>query len=268
MANSSLYVGVDAGSTFCKAIALTNNSSGSIVKVVSLVMGNPEKAANQCLEDLAKKTYQKVKILRACAVATGQNSDKITITVKESEITCLGLAGYTINPEINLVVDVGSFSMKALKLEENGKGKVKDFVMNNKCAGGAGILLELVAEGLEMKVEELEKKAFESKNPIAISSQCSIFAESEVISYKNDGANIADLVAGVCNSVAGRIYPMVKTLDRTPHNVAFAGGVALNKKVAKNLEERLELSLMPISMDPQYVSAYGAALIAKKREGD
>ncbi len=267
MANSNFYIGVDAGSTFCKAIALNSDSNDLKIKTIALVMGNPEKAATQCLEELAKKTNQKVKTLRANAVVTGQNNDKISIDAKESEIICIGLGAYDLNPEINLVVDVGSFSMKALKLEENGKGKVKDFVMNNKCAGGAGILLELVAEGLEMKVDELEKKAFESKNPIAISSQCSIFAESEVISYKNEGANIADLVAGVCNSVAGRIYPMVKTLDRSPHNVAFGGGVALNKKVAKNLEERLNLTLIPISMDPQYLAAYGAGLMAKRKEG-
>ena len=126
--------------------------------------------------------------------------------------------------------------------------------------------MELVAEGLEMRIDELNNKAFQAKKPIQISSQCSIFAESEVISYKNEGANIPDLVAGVCNSVAGRIYPLIRMIDKQTKKVAFSGGVAKNKYIAENLEERLGFKLVKLSLEPEYIAAYGAAIIAKEAE--
>jgi activator of 2-hydroxyglutaryl-CoA dehydratase len=110
--------------------------------------------------------------------------------------------------------------------------------------------------------------ASKSTNPIPISSQCSIFAESEVISHKNEGADLPDLVAGVCNSVAGRIYPLVRMLDKDPKTVAFTGGVAKNEWIVKNLEERLEFKLIKLPIDPELIGAYGAAIIAKERRGD
>ncbi len=259
MVDDTFFVGIDAGSTVCKAIAV--NSSGILEHSMAPILGNPESATASCIKKISSISKSKPKQLKKLAIATGLNSDKISILKKEQEITCIGTGAFTLNSNIRLVIDVGSFSMKALKLDN--KGNVKEFMMNNKCAGGSGILLELVAEALELDISELAEKAFESTNPISISSQCSIFAESEVISYKNEGANISDLVAGVCNSVAGRMYPLVRRLDKDPKNLAFTGGVAKNKKIVQNLEERLNLEIIETGLDPQFITAYGAAIIAK-----
>lgn len=253
------FVGLDVGSSFCKAIAL--NSDGIADKIITPLMGNPERATRYCLKELSKNLNSKPKKLSKATLATGLNSDKVSIEDKESEVTCIGKGIYNLNPIINLIVDVGAFSMKALKLNE--EGNVEEFLMNTKCAGGSGILLELVAEALELDVSDVADVAFKSKNPIQISSQCSIFAESEVISHKNEGADISDLLAGVCNSVAGRIYPMILRLDKTPNKIAFTGGVAKNKQVVHNLEERLDLKLVNLPLDPQYIPAYGAAVLMK-----
>jgi predicted CoA-substrate-specific enzyme activase len=255
----TFFVGIDAGSTVCKAVAI--NSSGISESAMAPILGNPESAMTNCIKTISYKSKMKPKLLKKYAVVSGLNSDKITIEEKEPEVTCIGRGAFDLNSNIRLVIDVGSFSMKALRIDS--KGNVKDFMMNNKCAGGSGILLELVAEALELEVSALAEKAFESKNPIPISSQCSIFAESEVISYKNEGANITDLIAGVCNSVAGRMYPLVHRLDKNPKNLAFTGGVAKNKKIVQNLEERLNLKLIDLGLDPQFITAYGAAIIAK-----
>jgi len=261
---NNYFAGIDVGSTFCKAVIINAGDNSIAARSFSPIKGDPEKASLTCLKDLSKKVKTSSRKLKKKSLATGLNADKISIKEKESEITCIGRGSYELNPELDIVVDVGSFSMKALKLGE--KGKITDFMKNYRCAAGSGVLLELVAEGLELKITELAEIAEQSTEPIPISSQCSIFAESEVISYKNEGANIPDLIAGVCNSVAGRIYPLVKMLDKEAKNVAFSGGVAKNKWIVQNLEERLELRLNQLPLEPEYVGAYGAALIAKERE--
>lgn len=265
MVNKNYFVGVDVGSTVCKVVIVDSYGEKILGKTKISVMGNPENATNLCLKELSKKLKIKLKLLKKTALATGLNSDKISIKEKESEITCIGKGVYNLNPHVTVAVDIGSFSMKALKMDENGK--VVDFMMNNKCAAGSGILLELVGEGLELDVSELADVALKAKNPISISSQCSIFAESEVISYKNEGANLSDLVAGVCNSVAARAYSLIRMLDKEFKNVVFTGGVAKNQKVVQNLEERLNFELIKLPLDPEYITAYGAAIAAKERSG-
>ena len=265
MAEGKFFIGIDVGSSVCKGVAIDINGNTIVSKTASMVMGDPEKAATQCLKDLSRLVKDKLKSLKKNVVTTGHNGDKISFGEKISEITCIGKGAYILNPDIRIIVDVGSFTMKAIKIED--KGKVKDFMMNDRCAAGAGILLELVAEGLELHVSELADIALKSTNPISISSQCSIFAESEVISYKNEGSDIADLVAGVCNSVAGRIYPLTKMLEKDAENIAFAGGVAKNKQIVQNLEKRMNKKLIEISIEPEYIAAFGAAILARKSGG-
>ena len=186
---------MDIGSSICKAIAL--NSNGVVDKIMIPLMGDPETATKYCLRELSRNLNTKPKKLSKVTLATGLNSDKVSIENKESEVTCIGKGAYKLNPDINIVIDVGAFSMKALKISVDGN--IKEFLTNTKCAGGSGILLELVAEALELDISEVANIALESKNPIQITSQCSIFAESEVISHKNEGADVSDLLAGVCN---------------------------------------------------------------------
>lgn len=266
MVDNTYYIGIDVGSTECKAVAIGLNGNSLVTKTNIKVMGDPDKAATQCLKVISKELRQKLKSLKKNTVATGHNGDKISFGEKISEITCLGKSASILDPNIRIIIDVGSFTMKAIKIEE--KGKVKDFMMNDRCAAGSGILLELVAEGLELDVSELADVALKAAKPISISSQCSIFAESEVISYKNEGADIADLVAGVCNSVAGRIYPLTRMLDKNEKNIAFAGGVARNKKIVENLEERMGSKLIELPIEPEYVGAFGAAIMAREGGGN
>ena len=265
MSEDKYFLGIDAGATFCKAIIINSNKNEIVSKAITLIQGNPKKAAEICLEEMLKDKKINEKQLKKNAVSTGQNGNKTAIGKKISEITCIGEGAFTLNPKTRIVVDVGSFSMKVLKMDDSGT--IKDYLMNDKCAAGSGVLLELVGEGLELEVDEISDIALESENPIQISSQCSIFAESEVISYKNEGSNIADLLAGVCNSVAGRIYPMVRKVEKDPHNVTFTGGVALNSMIVKNLEKRLDIELLKLDIEPQYIAAYGAALLAKSQSG-
>jgi len=265
LVDNSYYVGIDVGSTICKAVAINPTNTKLAHIVIVPVQGDPEGVAKFCLKDISKALKQKIRSLKNNTIATGLNGEKISIQEKVSEITCIGAGAYHLNPDIRIVIDIGSFSMKGVKLDETGK--IVDYMMNYKCAAGSGILLELVGEGLELDVTELSDVADQAESPIKISSQCSIFAESEVISYKNEGANLTDLVAGVCNSVAGRAYPLIRMLDKEPTKVAFTGGVAKNQHIYRDLEKRLELKLIELPIDPQFIPAYGAAVLAIKGGG-
>jgi len=140
------------------------------------------------------------------------------------------------------------------------KGNVIDFVMNDKCAAGTGRFLEVMANALELKVDDLGLISLESKNPCRISSVCTVFAESEVVSLRAEGKAREDIIAGIHKSIASRIGAMMSQIGHE-ELVVLTGGVAKNRGVIKALEDELNTS-MSIPENPQITGALGAALIA------
>lgn len=158
------------------------------------------------------------------------------------------------------IIDLGGQDMKVISLEEDGT--IADFVMNDKCSAGTGRFLEVMADVLNVGLENLGELSRRSKVPIRINSTCTVFAESEVISLIAQGKASEDIIAGIHNSIAERIASMVRQVG-AKELIFYAGGGAKNRGMHKVLEDRLDKRVY-VPDEPQFVIAFGAALIAQE----
>ena len=156
------------------------------------------------------------------------------------------------------VIDIGGQDVKVMALDEHGR--MKDFLMNDKCAAGTGRFLEVMANVLRMRVDELEVCAARAEKPAAISNTCTVFAESEVISQLANGVSRDDLVAGICDSVARKVSGLAKRIGIVPQ-LCMSGGVAQNAGVRLALEAQLGEPIL-FSDKAQLFGAIGAAIYA------
>ncbi|MBD3229928.1 MAG: hypothetical protein GF329_17225 [Candidatus Lokiarchaeota archaeon] len=256
------YVGLDAGSVYCKLVIIDEEKNIK-AKLVKSIEGSPNNTSKQIFKEGLKDANIKKKHITKI-ISLGRNRKKIPYkTTQESEILMIASGATHFIPELKTIVDLGALTNKAIKL--NDEGEVIDYVINDKCASGSGIFLELVSKALEMdSIDELGEKAALSKNPIAITSQCSIFAESEVIYLVNEGKDELDIAAGVSNSIANRIYSQLKRVQMEKE-IALTGGVANNIQIKNRLEERLGFKLKDVPINPIYIAAFGAALSALEK---
>ncbi|MHA1384179.1 MAG: acyl-CoA dehydratase activase [Candidatus Helarchaeota archaeon] len=195
-------------------------------------------------------------------VATGYGRASIDFAnATITEITCHGKgAHFSLGDKIKTVIDIGGQDSKAIALGKNGK--VIDFQMNDKCAAGTGRFIEVMAHALGISIDQMGDISLTSEKPANISSMCTVFAESEVISLFAKGVNKADIIAGIHKSIAKRVVGMVKRITLR-EQVCFCGGVAKNKGVHKAIEEELNISSkVLIPEEPQINGAIGAAILA------
>ena len=146
----------------------------------------------------------------------------------------------------------------------NDRGKVIEFAMNDKCAAGTGKFFEAMARALHCTLEEFSALSLQSDSPANITKQCSVFAESEVVTLINSGVNAAHIAAGLTDSIARRLQAMVYRLGIVPE-VVFTGGCAKNESLIRMLESKLGESIARLPDNPQIVGALGAALFARER---
>ncbi|MBI3762153.1 MAG: 2-hydroxyglutaryl-CoA dehydratase, partial [Chloroflexi bacterium] len=197
-------------------------------------------------------------------VGTGYGRYKVTFgDAQITEITCHARGAHTLFPGTRTVIDMGGQDTKAIKVGTDGS--VVDFAMNDKCAAGTGRFLEVTARALQLSLADLGEISARAARDVPISSICTVFAESEVITLVAEGAERADIVAGLHRAIAKRVGAMVKRIGPNPV-IAFAGGVAKNPGVKRALERELGVSLV-VPPEPQIVGALGAALIARDGEG-
>ena len=161
-------------------------------------------------------------------------------------------------PEARTIIDVGGQDSKAIRIDE--EGQVCDFVMNDKCAAGTGRFLEVMAKALELKSDDLGSIAFDSKNPAAISSVCTVFAESEIVSLRGEGKKREDIVAGIHNAIASRINSMIMQIG-CEDPVVLTGGVERNEGLVRAFQNEMQREVK-VPDYPQLTGALGAALIA------
>jgi len=164
-------------------------------------------------------------------------------------------------PSVRTVIDVGGQDSKAIRID--GDGRVVNFAMNDKCAAGTGRFLEVMANIIGRPVSELAEVQRKSSRPVEISSTCTVFAESEVVSHISQGARIEDVVAGLHQAIAERVYVMASRVG-FERDVAFTGGVAKNRGFVDALARKIGFGAV-IPEEPQIVGALGAALSAIKR---
>ncbi len=195
-------------------------------------------------------------------VSTGYARNAVAFANRSvTEILCHAKGAHFSIPEARTVIDIGGQDSKAIELDE--EGNVKDFVMNDKCAAGTGRFLEVMSLVLEVgDIGNMGRSSLESSNPCTITSTCTIFAESEVVSLRAQGKKREDLIAGVHDAIARRVSAMARRLTIKP-KVVFTGGVAKNAGVKKSLEMALANGLViEVPPEPQIIGALGAALLA------
>ena len=253
-----ITAGVDIGSLTAKAVVL----EGEQILATSLVLtGHSSKLAGarslgEALKG-AELTPQEINLI----VATGYGRLAVDFTDERvTEITCHARGAAFTHPETRTVIDLGGQDSKAIAL--NGVGRVREFVMNEKCAAGTGRFLEVMANALEVGLEQLGSISLTSTEPASISSVCTVFAESEVVSRVAEGVDKADIVAGIHEAIAARVATM---LGRIPVRdaVVLTGGVAHNAGVARMLEEKLDRPIV-VPEHAQLAGAIGAALVAQE----
>ena len=256
-AGTAPYVmGVDIGSTTSKCVIL--DSTGNILADVIIAVGTgtsgPERALTEAL-DSAGLTREDI----SCLIATGYGRNTFPGADRQkSELSCHAKGAGKLFPEARTVIDIGGQDAKVLQLGTNGT--LLNFTMNDKCAAGTGRFLDVMANVLEMGIQDLAPEGAKSTHPAHISSTCTVFAESEVISQLASGTPKADIIAGIHDSVAKRVAGLAKRTGITPQ-VVMTGGVAQNYGVVRSIEKLIE---QPITTTPfaQSVGAYGAALYA------
>lgn len=253
-----ITLGIDIGSLTAKAVLMDDNQ---IVDKHLLPVGyNSKTAADKLLTELLDKTSLERNAISKI-VATGYGRNSIDFADKAvSEIICHGKGIHFLLPEIRTIIDIGGQDSKVIVLDE--KGTVANFVMNDKCAAGTGRFLDVMARAMETEIQDFGQLALKGENPSEISSVCTVFAESEIISLVAKGEKREDITSGIHLSIARRIVSMVKRVGLVPP-LAMSGGVALNIGLIKALEGLLNT---PISTTPlsQYSGALGAALLAQE----
>ena len=252
---ATFVVGLDSGSTSTNAVVM--NEAREIVASVVIRTGakagaSAERAYREVLER-AGITPDQI----ACTIATGYGRVSIPFADENvTEISCHGRGAHYFNPAVRTILDIGGQDSKAIRLNENGE--VVDFVMNDKCAAGTGRFLEMMARTLEMDISEMGPESLKWKEDIDISSMCSVFAESEVISLIALNKEKADIAHGLHKAIANKSYSLLKRVGLN-ETFMMTGGVAKNPGVVKAVEEKLGSKLF-ICKEPEIVGALGAAL--------
>jgi len=263
-----IVAGCDVGSLTGKMVILeVDDNDTSKIKIIgtSIVPTRvkPVLTANDALEAALKNCKNSnVKSINDIdyIIGTGYGRVKIPFANKNiSEISCHGKGAFWTDPSIRTIVDIGGQDCKVIRVDD--EGKLEDFTMNDKCAAGTGRFLEVMAKVLELNLEELGEVALKSKHPAKITAQCSVFAESEVVSLIGDGVEVEDIAAGIVQSIASRINSLINRVG-LKRELTMTGGVAKNIGVIKALEDKLNLKIKKLSIDPQLMGALGAALFA------
>lgn len=255
--NRMYVLGIDSGSTSTNAVIMDQDRKMKAFSVVRTGAKSGE-SAEKVLEDVLKKAGLSREDI-SWIVSTGYGRVSIPFADENvTEISCHGKGAHYFNPQIRTILDIGGQDSKAIKLSENGE--VKDFVMNDKCAAGTGRFLEMIARTLEVSLDELGAIALTSTEEIEITSMCSVFAESEVISLIANNKEKNDISNGVCNAIAGKAYGLLRRVGLEP-GFMMTGGVAKNPGVVRAVEKKLGEKLY-ICEEPEIVGATGAALYA------
>lgn len=253
-----ISAGIDIGSITAKAALVKDNE---LIGTRVIPTGyNPALAAQKVFSALLSETRIQADQVRAI-VATGYGRASVEFAHKSmTEILCHGMGAHFLNPEIRGIIDVGGQDSKAIAL--SAEGQVENFAMNDKCAAGTGRFLEVMAKALEVELEDLGTISLTSLSPSKISSICTVFAESEVISMIARQQKREDIIAGIHESTAARLAGLAAKV-KLKEPVVMTGGVAKNQGMVKALETRLGIHIL-VGKFPQENGAIGAAVLAAR----
>ena len=254
-----IVAGIDIGSRAAKAVVLND---GSIISSVICDTG-PEsvKTSYTTIEAALNGTGLSLNDIQY-SVATGYGRVLVPFANENvSEISCHARGINWYSSSVRTILDMGGQDCKAINCDANGR--VTNFIMNDKCAGGTGRFLEMIAEVLNVPLEEIGGLALESKTAIPFNTICAVFAKSEAISFLRQGVAKHDILAGLNEAIATRCLNLLRRIS-LEKEFSITGGIAKNKGMVAKLKE--EVGLEPLlAEDPQIIGALGAALFAEER---
>ena len=260
MSMKNFFAGCDVGSTTGKAIIL--DETGNIV--ASAIVESqiaPELTARNALGE-AIAQVEGLNAIEECAglVGTGYGRNEVPFADDNvSEISCHAKGAHYVDPSIRTIIDIGGQDIKTIAIDD--QGGVLEFSMNDKCAAGTGSFFQVMSRVFKMNLDEFSLLSLTAKKSISVSAQCSVFAETEVISLLAKKYSPADIAAGIQASVAKRCFSMLKRVG-TRDRIVVSGGCAKNKGLIKALEKLLRVEVLPLKTDPQLMGALGAAVFA------
>jgi predicted CoA-substrate-specific enzyme activase len=251
-----IVAGCDVGSLTAKAVIMDDGKMLASAVIPSKTA--PENSAREVMERALASMGGSMKDIRRC-VGTGYGRKHIPFVDRvESEIVCHALGAVWQVPSARTVIDIGGQDAKAIKIDDSGA--VQRFIYNDKCASGTGRFLEIIADALDIRLEDLGDISLKSSRRSTLSNQCVVFAETEIISLVNEGAEIPDIVRALHNAVANRAAALARSIV-VESDVVMTGGVARNSGMFAALQGALGVDLKKIE-NPQINGAIGAALIA------
>lgn len=257
------FGGCDVGSTYTKAIII--DEEGKIVasttmrskinSVESAEMAMAEVIGHvDGISQISDLTY---------LIGTGYGRNKVPQAHENiSEISCHAMGVHMVNPQVKAIIDIGGQDVKGIAVDEDGT--VLTFAMNDKCAAGTGRFFEAMARAFECTLTEFSEMSLRAKNVIPITSQCTVFAESEVITLVGEGQPREDIAAGIEQAVAKRCFVMAKKAGARDA-ITLTGGCAKNEGLKKAIETVLKINVIELSVDPQLMGALGAAEYARQK---
>jgi predicted CoA-substrate-specific enzyme activase len=253
----ALAAGVDVGSTQTKAVIINEDLKiigRALIDTGANVVQAAEKAYFKALNE-SKRREEEV----AYVIGTGYGRYKVTFgNTQVTEISCHGRGAVHMYPETRTVLDMGGQDTKAISVSEIGE--IVDFCMNDKCAAGTGRFLGAASMALDIPLNELGPTALKSEKPVKISTTCTVFAESEVLSWLGKGKKIEDILLGVHQSISSRSIALLRRVGFNDE-ITFTGGVAKNIGMVEVLTAGLGMK-MNVSDESHYMGALGAALFA------
>jgi len=252
--NSARAIGVDVGSTTCKAV---------LVDAEGRILARRVEPAHPRIEEQALRLVAALRTEAGAGAelpvtATGYGRKRVPGARVLTEITCHARGAFALAGAAGVLVDMGGQDSKAIRI--GPAGEVVDFAMNDKCAAGTGRFLEVILARLQIPLAEVAATAARAARPVEVSSTCTVFAESEVISLVADGQPLEGIVRGLHVALASRVAALARGLSG-PGELLMSGGVALNAAMVAALAEALRRPVRVLP-DPQLVGALGAALSA------
>ncbi len=249
-------LGIDSGSTMCKAALVSN---GEIIDCMSLASGwNTKETAIKLRDEILSKNKLEIKDCKI--VSTGYGRENIDFADKSiTEITAHGLGGLFLAPDIDGIVDIGGQDSKIIEVEN---GRLVNFVMNDKCAAGTGRFLEMACRKLEIPMEAIDD-FIDTEDFVTINSMCAVFAESEIIGHLAASKDRAEILNGVIHSIGSRLISMMgKTSTNKTSKFLMTGGLSQSKEVVKSIEKSIGCKLTSHRLSP-YAGAIGAGISIK-----
>ena len=252
-------LGIDIGSTASKCVILADGKDIAAKSLIAVGAGTsgPQRAIEAVLEQAG---LSKEDMAFTLATGYGRNSLEGFADHQMSELSCHAKGAGFLFPNVRTVIDIGGQDVKILRVEN---GAMTNFQMNDKCAAGTGRFLDVMARVLEVDVNDLGTLGAQSTKYVGISSTCTVFAESEVISQLAQGTDKRDIINGIHQAVAGRVAGLAHRVG-VQDDVVMTGGVAQNEGIVKALSEQLGHTIHTSPLT-QYVGALGAALFAFKK---